>query len=103
MGKSFLLIAMSRSLSAWIQTPLLLALALGGAGLPGLAQARPLQGGVGGPASGAGVLPGAGFGAAGPGITRPAGAVPAAGGVGGPASGAGALPGAGFGRPGLGR
>jgi hypothetical protein len=44
------------------------ALALGGAGLPGLAQARPLQGGVGGPASGAGVLPGTGFGR--PGLGR---------------------------------
>jgi hypothetical protein len=47
-------------------------------------------GGVGGPASGAGVLPGAGAGRPGVG----------AGGVGGPASGAGVLPGAGFGRPG---
>jgi hypothetical protein len=49
-------------------------------------------GGVGGPASGAGVRPGAGFGRAGVG----------AGGVGGPASGAGVLPGAGYGRAGAG-
>jgi trimethylamine--corrinoid protein Co-methyltransferase len=42
--------------------------ALGGAGLPGLVQARPLQGGVGGPASGAGVLSGTGFGR--PGLGR---------------------------------
>jgi len=55
------------------------------------AQARPNPGGLGGPASGAGVLPGAGFGAPG---------TPAAGGVGGPASGAGVLPGAGYGAPG---
>ncbi|GDX78029.1 hypothetical protein LBMAG41_31090 [Cyanobium sp.] len=59
---------MRRSLPTRIQAPLLLALALGGAGLPGLAQARPLQGGVGGPASGAGVLPGTGFGR--PGLGR---------------------------------
>ena len=56
-------------------------------------QARPNPGGVGGPASGAGVRPGAGFGTAG---------TPAAGGVGGPASGAGVLPGAGYGAPGVG-
>ena len=63
----------------------------------------PEVGGVGGPASGAGVMPGAGFGQAGPGLVNPAGPAPAAGGVGGPASGAGVLPGAGFGRPGVGR
>jgi hypothetical protein len=54
--------------------------------------ARPNPGGLGGPASGAGVAPGAGFGAAGVG----------AGGLGGPASGAGVLPGAGVGEPGVG-
>jgi hypothetical protein len=47
--------------------------------------------GVGGPASGVGVLPGAGAGRPGMG----------AGGVGGPASGVGVLPGAGAGRPGV--
>ncbi len=59
-------------------------------------QARPNPGGVGGPASGAGVLPGAGFGAPG------APGTPAVDGVGGPASGAGVLPGAGYGAPGVG-
>lgn len=48
-------------------------------------------GGIGGPASGAGVRPGAGFGAPG-----------RAGAVGGPASGAGVRPGAGWGAPGAG-
>lgn len=72
--------------------PLMLALVLGGSITA--VQARPNPGGLGGPASGAGVLPGAGFGAPG---------APAAGGVGGPASGAGVLPGAGVGRPGVGR
>ena len=77
------------------------------------AQAGPLlRGGVGGPNSGAGVLPGAGYGQAGPGLVNPAPVTPvvpaapvvrpAAGGVGGPASGAGVLPGAGAGRAGLG-
>ncbi len=81
------------------------------------AQAGPLlRGGVGGPNSGAGVLPGAGFGQAGPGMVNPAPPAaapaivapvapvvrPAAGGVGGPASGAGVLPGAGVGRAGVG-
>jgi len=100
---SFVLIVMRRSLPARIQAPLLLAQALGGAGLPSLVQGGPIQGGVGGPAAGAGLLPGPGLGAAGPGMTRPAGVTPAAGGVGGPAFGAGLLPGAGLGRPGLGR
>ena len=77
--------------------PLMLAVILGGLITP--VQARPNPGGVGGPASGAGVLPGAGFGAPG----APAAGGVGAGGVGGPASGAGALPGAGFGRPGVGR
>jgi hypothetical protein len=71
--------------------PLMLAVIVGGLITP--VQARPNPGGVGGPASGAGVLPGAGFGAPG---------APAAGGVGGPASGAGVLPGAGYGAPGVG-
>ena len=92
---------MRPSLLARIPASLLLALA--GAALTGGAQARPVTGGVGGPASGAGMLPGAGFGAAGPGLARPAAVAPAAGGVGGPASGAGMLPGAGFGRPGPGQ
>lgn len=101
---------MARSLTARTSVRLALAIALGGlCGLGAIttAQAGPLRGGVGGPASGAGVLPGAGFGQAGPGLVNPAGGVapvaPAAGGVGGPASGAGVLPGAGFGRAGLGR
>ena len=66
-------------------------------------EAQRIRGGVGGPASGAGALPGVGFGQAGPGLVRPgAVATPAAGGVGGPASGAGALPGVGFGQAGPG-
>jgi hypothetical protein len=68
--------------------------------LPGVSHARPNPGGLGGPASGAGVLPGAGFGAAGAGLDREPGV--GAGGVGGPASGAGVLPGAGFGEAGAG-
>ncbi|CAK6689250.1 MULTISPECIES: hypothetical protein [unclassified Synechococcus] len=60
------------------------------------ATARPMRGGgVGGPASGAGVRPGAGFGEAGPGLYN-------RGGVGGPASGRGVRPGAGWGAPGAG-
>jgi len=97
---------MARSLTARPSVHLALAIALGGLGAITAAQAGPLRGGIGGPASGAGVLPGAGFGQAGPGLVNPAGVAPvapAAGGVGGPASGAGLLPGAGFGRPGLGR
>jgi hypothetical protein len=96
---------MPRSLPRRISAPLLVAIALSGGGIGGMApaQAQPIRGGLGGPASGAGVLPGAGFGQAGPGLVRPAPVAPAAGGVGGPASGAGVLPGAGFGRPGLGR
>ncbi|MEB3193530.1 MAG: hypothetical protein VKO19_00215 [Cyanobacteriota bacterium] len=69
----------------------------------GQAQVRPVRGGIGGPTSGAGVMPWAGFGQAGPGLVNLAGPAPAAGGVGGPASGAGVLPGGGFGRPGIGR
>jgi hypothetical protein len=98
---------MRRSLPVRASVRFALALALGGLTAITAAQAGPLRGGVGGPASGAGVLPGAGFGQAGPGMVNPAGGVaqvaPAAGGVGGPASGAGVLPGAGLGRPGLGR
>lgn len=65
--------------------PALAALALALPAVP--LQARPNPGGLGGPVSGAGVLPGAGVGAPG---------------VGGPASGAGVLPGAGYGAPGVG-
>ena len=76
--------------------PLCLCLALlAGAGpalLAGTAEARPNPGGLGGPASGAGVRPGAGWGR--PGVGP--------GGVGGPASGAGVLPGAGWGTAGPG-
>ena len=97
---------MPRSLPTRTSVPLLMAIALSGTAIAGMApaQAQLLRGGVGGPASGAGVLPGAGLGQAGPGLVRPGAAVaPAAGGVGGAASGAGVLPGAGLGRPGLGR
>ena len=45
-----------------------MAQALGGAGLPSLVQGGPIQGGVGGPAFGAGLLPGAGLGR--PGLGR---------------------------------
>ncbi len=57
-----------------------------------VAAARPNPGGLGGPASGVGVRPGAGAGRAGVGY----------GGVGGPYSGAGVRPGAGWGAPGVG-
>lgn len=88
----------------WVSPALILAVAVVCLDANGVhAQARAVRGGVGGPASGAGVMPGAGFGQAGPGLVNPAGPAPAAGGVGGPASGAGVLPGAGFGRPGVGR
>jgi|688.fasta_scaffold74742_2 hypothetical protein len=64
-------------------------------------EARPgFGGGLGGPASGAGVRPGAGLGAPGAGVTPRPGV--GAGGFGGPASGAGVRPGAGVGRPGPG-
>ncbi|MCX5958744.1 MAG: hypothetical protein NT053_02495 [Cyanobacteria bacterium] len=45
-----------------ISAPLLVAIALSGAGIGGMppAQGQPTRGGVGGPGSGAGVLPGAG-------------------------------------------
>ena len=80
-------------------------------------QAMPLvgapaaAGGLGGPASGLGVRPGAGLGAPGAGLTRAPGvspavvpaAVPAAGGLGGPASGLGVRPGPGVGGIGIGR
>ena len=71
--------------------PLTLAL-IGLPWLPLAADARPVSGGFGGPVSGAGVRPGAGFGRAGVGV----------GGVGGPYSGAGVRPGAGWGAPGPG-
>ena len=60
-------------------------------------------GGVGGPASGVGVAPGAGAGGVG-GPASGVGVAPGvgAGGVGGPASGVGVLPGAGAGRAGAG-
>ncbi|MCP9902000.1 hypothetical protein KBZ12_14550 [Cyanobium sp. Cruz CV13-4-11] len=47
-----------------------MAIALSGAGIGGMApaQGQPIRGGVGGPASGAGVQPGAGFGR--PGLGR---------------------------------
>lgn len=77
-----------------------LALGLGVVLLPAASQARPVRGGVGGPASGAGVRPGAGFGAPGAGVTPRPGV--GAGGLGGPASGAGVRPGAGWGAPGVG-
>ena len=77
-----------------------LTLVLGADLLTAGAQARPARGGVGGPASGAGVRPGAGFGAPGAGLTPRPGV--GAGGVGGPASGAGVRPGAGWGAPGAG-
>jgi len=55
-----------------LPTTLDLALLTGALALPPLAAAYPRAnpGGVGGSASGAGVLPGAGFGAAGPGLVR---------------------------------
>ncbi|MBM5823750.1 MAG: hypothetical protein FJ082_15235 [Cyanobacteria bacterium K_Offshore_surface_m2_011] len=68
--------------------------------LPGASEARPNPGGLGGPASGAGVLPGAGFGEAGAGLERGPEGNP--GGLGGPASGAGVRPGLGYGAPGAG-
>jgi hypothetical protein len=71
--------------------PLTLAL-IGLPWLPLAADARPVSGGFGGPASGVGVRPGAGFGRPGVGV----------GGVGGPASGGGVRPGAGWGAPGPG-
>ncbi|MEB3304726.1 MAG: hypothetical protein VKL58_00780 [Cyanobacteriota bacterium] len=95
---------MRLSFPFWVSPALLLAMALACLDIHGIAQAqiRPVRGGAGGPASGAGVMPGAGFGQAGPGLVNPAGPVPAAGGVGGPASGAGVMPGAGFGQAGPG-
>ena len=59
---------MHRSLPARASAPLLLALALIGPGAIGAAHAQRIRGGAGGPASGAGVLPGAGFGR--PGLGR---------------------------------
>ncbi len=67
--------------------------------LPLGAEARPNPGGIGGPASGLGVAPGAGVGRAGVGVGRPGVGY---GGVGGPYSGAGVRPGAGWGAPGPG-
>lgn len=91
-------------LSARPLTASVFAAALAGLGcLAAPCHAQLIRGGLGGPASGAGMMPGAGFGQAGPGLVNPAGAPPAAGGLGGPASGAGMMPGAGLGRPGLGR
>ncbi len=72
--------------------------------LPLAAGARPVSGGFGGPASGAGLAPGAGFGRAGAGVGgvgRPAPGV-GYGGAGGPYSGAGVRPGVGWGAPGAG-
>ncbi|MEB3304339.1 MAG: hypothetical protein VKK99_07075 [Cyanobacteriota bacterium] len=61
---------MPRFLSHGTSTALVLAMALGWETLasPASAQVRPIRGGVGGPASGAGVAPGAGFGR--PGLAR---------------------------------
>ena len=61
---------MARCLLTRTSAALLMAIALGGAGITGMApaQAQLIRGGVGGPASGAGVLPGAGFGR--PGLGR---------------------------------
>ena len=79
----------SRFLSRLVPTGLaLLCLPL----LSQVAAARPNPGGLGGPASGVGVRPGAGAGRAGVGY----------GGVGGPYSGAGVRPGVGWGAPGAG-
>ncbi|MFM7732824.1 MAG: hypothetical protein ACKO6F_05075 [Cyanobium sp.] len=58
---------MPRSLPARTSAPLLLALALIAPGITA-AQAQPIRGGVGGPASGAGLQPGAGIGR--PGLGR---------------------------------
>jgi hypothetical protein len=93
---------MRLSSPGWVSPALILAVAVVCLDANGVhAQARAVRGGVGGPASGAGVMPGAGFGQAGPGMVNPA-RPPAAGGVGGPASGAGVMPGAGFGQAGPG-
>lgn len=75
--------------------------------LPVAAQAYPNPGGLGGPASGAGLRPGVGFGAPGAGFTRapgvdPVGAPLNPGGLGGPYSGAGVAPGVGAGAAGPG-
>jgi hypothetical protein len=96
---------MGQSSLCRVPQALILATALACLQVNGMAQAqvRAVRGGAGGPASGAGVTPGVGFGQAGPGLVNPAGPAPAAGGAGGPASGAGLMPGAGFGRPGVGR
>lgn len=96
--------AMPRPLPSRISTRLLVAIALSSIGAASIrpAQALPLRGGVGGAASGVGVLPGAGAGQAGPGLVKPAPLTPAAGGVGGAASGVGVLPGAGAGQAGPG-
>lgn len=95
---------MRQSSSSWVPQALILTMAMACLEFNGMAQAqvRAVRGGVGGPASGAGVMPGAGFGQAGPGLVNPAGVSPAAGGAGGPASGAGLTPGAGFGQAGPG-
>lgn len=76
------------------------ALLVAAAWLPAAAPARPNPGGLGGPASGAGLRPGAGRGAPGAGLAPRPGA--GFGGLGGPASGAGLRPGAGWGAPGPG-
>jgi hypothetical protein len=95
--------AMRLSSPGWVSPALVLAVAVACLDANGVqAQVRAVRGGVGGPASGAGVMPGAGFGQAGPGLVNPAGPPAAAGGVGGPASGAGVLPGAGYGQAGPG-
>jgi hypothetical protein len=95
--------AMPRPLFPAPLAALCLGVSLSAAGVFAPALAGPmLRGGAGGPASGAGLLPGAGFGQAGAGLVNPAPVAPAAGGAGGPASGAGLLPGAGVGQAGPG-
>jgi hypothetical protein len=91
------LLAMKRCKDVVVLTVAAVAVALA---IPSVSGARPNPDGLVGPASGAGVAPGAGFGAAGPGLDRQPGV--GAGGVGGPVSGAGVLPGAGLGEAGPG-
>jgi hypothetical protein len=79
--------------AAFVVAPLTTATANADRGAPGPGiLPGPGLGGVGGPASGLGVLPGLGWGLPGPGI----------GGFGGPGSGLGVLPGLGWGLPGPG-
>ncbi len=97
MARTLRLSLTPRSLTALVAFAALLPLVI----TPG-AEARPGRGGggLGGPASGAGVRPGAGWGAPGAGVSPAPGL--GGGGLGGPASGAGVRPGAGWGAPGVG-